>query len=168
MPQNILALRAELASLHDESYAWAVMLARGKREIARDALSLAYEKVLSAAVVHREQSSFRTFFFGVIRYSVLEEQRRAARLFAWLRRSPTDEENGVANAAQDPVETKIVWQALMNLPDAQREVLHLVFYAGLTIDEAATAMNIQRGSASQHYARGKSALAKALREKGFP
>ena len=47
---------------------------------------------------------------------------------------------------------------MAKLPARQREVLHLVFYQDLTIEEAAKVLNISLGTARTHFERGKSRL----------
>jgi RNA polymerase sigma factor (sigma-70 family) len=49
-------------------------------------------------------------------------------------------------------------RCLQQLPARQAEVLHLVFYQDLTINEAANVMRVGIGSARQHYERGKARL----------
>ena len=53
--------------------------------------------------------------------------------------------------------------ALTRLSPRQQEVLHLVFYQDLTIEEAAGLLGISLGSARTHFERGKARLREQLR-----
>jgi RNA polymerase sigma-70 factor (ECF subfamily) len=52
--------------------------------------------------------------------------------------------------------------ALNQLSPQQNQILHLVFYQNLTIEEASEIMKIQIGTARTHYERGKRQLKKRL------
>ena len=56
-------------------------------------------------------------------------------------------------------------QALTRVSARQREVLHLTFYQGMTLEEAAQVMGITVGSARTHYERGKAKLREVLGER---
>jgi len=53
-------------------------------------------------------------------------------------------------------------EALLQVSVRQREVLHLVFYAELTVEDSAEILHISVGSARTHYHRGKARLAELL------
>ena len=53
---------------------------------------------------------------------------------------------------------------LMLLSERQREVLHLIFYSELTLEEASQVLQVSLGSARTHYHRGKQRLSQLLDE----
>jgi RNA polymerase sigma factor (sigma-70 family) len=71
-------------------------------------------------------------------------------------------------AAQNSQISAALIEALQKLARRQREVLELVFYHDMTIEEAAAAMHVSLGSARVHYDRGKKQLLARLNGKLTP
>jgi RNA polymerase sigma factor (sigma-70 family) len=161
-------LPAELLSMHPASYGWAMTCTGRERDRATDVLQQAYLKVLDGRARYDGQSSMRTWFFGVIRFTAVESRRGF--WSRWLTAPanetelPADERDELAE--QQTVEAIV--RALQSLPERQREVLHLTFYEDLSLREAAEVMAVSIGTASQHYDRGKTRLAALLTERGLP
>ncbi len=163
-----MALSAELAALHPKSWGWALACANRRREDAEDVLHDAYDKVLSGRARFSGSSTFKTWLFGVIRLTALEHRR-----WRWIRRGsePIEEVEIPASAPHVDRETaEALARAMTKLSDRQREVLHLVFYEGLSIAEAADITGITLGTARIHYERGKASLLAILTKEGvrFP
>lgn len=159
----------ELAALHRPSFGWALACCGRRRDDAEDVLHDAYTKVLSGRAVYRRQSTFKTWLFGVIRLTAMEHRR-----WRWLRRTEVQTEEPADVPTSAPLvdrETKeALARALAKLSERQREVIHLVFYEGLSIEEASVVMGVNLGSARTHYERGKAGLLAILNREGvkFP
>jgi RNA polymerase sigma factor (sigma-70 family) len=155
--------RAALAALHADCYGWALACCGRDRELALEALQGAYLRILDGRARFRGRSSFRTFVFGVIRLTAREERRRT-RLRLLGAAGPTDAA-GLPDASPLPDAAALAAErrarllaALARLSPRQREVLELVFYHGMTVEEAARVMGVRLGSARRHYERGKARL----------
>ena len=145
-------LREELARCHEDAFAWALHCCRD-RERAGDVLQAAYLKVLDGRARFSGTSSFKTWLFAVIRLTALD---------AWRER-PFEQLPEIAVEPVEPDERiEPLRRALTQLAPRQREVLLLVFYHELTVEEAAHVMGIGVGSARTHYARGKEKLKACL------
>jgi RNA polymerase sigma factor (sigma-70 family) len=155
----------QLEALHTDSFGWAVHCCGGNPSRAEDVLQIAYLKVVARRVVFSGGSSFKTWWFGVIRLTALEEHRRLryresllGRLLAQVTGHPQASPPCPARQMEASERVQELKQALACLPARQAEVLHLVFYQDLTVNEAAAVMKISPGSARQHYERGKARL----------
>ena len=161
-------LERELERLHTACWGWALACCGRDHDTAAETLQTAYLKIVSGQTRFDGRSSVRTWVFGVVRLTAIEELRRQRTSHA---REPGDDaEAGLAadpapgadEAAERSEERAALVAALSTLSARQREVLQLVFYHGMTIEEAAQVMHISLGSARTHYDRGKKALAFAL------
>lgn len=150
-----------LAETHAAAFAWALSCCRWRRQEAEDVLQSAYLKVLDGRARFEGRSSFKTWLFGVVRKTALGRQRDWLR---WLGRLvDADPDDAPAPAAAPNPDGARVRAALAELARRQREVLDLVFYHDLTVEEAAGVMGVSLGAARRHYARAKENLAERLR-----
>ncbi|MCC6929857.1 MAG: RNA polymerase sigma factor [Gemmatimonadaceae bacterium] len=149
-----------MAQAHPTAHAWALRCCQGNRGDAEDVLHTTYCKVLDGKARFEGRSSFNTWLFGVIRRTAQEQARwqwlSMARLERWWRDAQGDD-----GADMSPAEDQRIaglQAALVRLSRRQQEVLHLVFYQGLTIQESADVMGLPVGTARTHYERGKARL----------
>jgi RNA polymerase sigma factor (sigma-70 family) len=161
-------LERELERLHAACWGWALACCSRDREAAEETLQSAYLRILSGTARFDGRSAVRTWVFGVIRNTAREELRgRALRM---ARESGAEAEaealpDGAPGAdllAERDERRLALVDALGNLSPRQREVLQLVFYHDMTIEEASEVMQISLGSARTHYDRGKKAMLLAL------
>lgn len=158
-------LRAELERHHVAAFGWALSCCAWDRTEAEDALQTSYLKVLDGRARFDGHASFRTWLFGVIRRTAAEHRRRAGRrqrkLADWKQEPAETSENPEAALSQSEA-NRILLSALQTLAPRQQEILHLVFYQGLTIQEASQVAGVSIGTARTHYERGKAKLRQLL------
>lgn len=161
---------ARLEPLHTAAFGWALSCCAWDRSVAEDVLQASYLKILDGRARFGGRSSYRTWVFGVVARTAREARRRAA-IGRWLPLGHLFEGRDVADGRPDPEaalasaeQSARLVRALGRLPDRQRAVLHLVFYEGFTIAEAATVLGVTLGTARTHYERGKTALRRMLEE----
>ena len=161
-----IELKRQLERVHADCFGWAMACCGRDRDDAEEVLQTVYLSVLDGRARYDARSSFRTWLFGVIRRTAAGERRKA-----WLRGLLLTREAGSvepeAPAAPDSdidLESRRdgLRHALTQLSARQREVLVLVFYHDLTVEDAAAVMGVSVGSARTHYARGKAHLAAML------
>ncbi len=153
-----------LRDLHEAAFRWALHCAGGDQRDAEDALQSAYEAVLDGSARFDGRSSAKSFLFGVIRNKVRAQRRRSL----WRRFLGMDAGReatvgpGQWEGVQRGALVAAMSQARGKLSPKQQEVVELVFYHDLTIEEAARAMGVGLGTARTHYARAKDRLREEL------
>ena len=163
----------ELERLHPMSFAWALYCCRQRREEAQDVLQDVYLRVLDGRARFAGQASVKTWLFAVIRRTASEHQRRhwlRASLFdRWLQSEPLTEPSSCLEGEVGASESNERFRsAIARLSPRQQEVLHLVFYQDMTIEEAAALLGISLGSARTHFERGKIRLREQMSEDTAP
>ena len=152
-------LRSQLEQHHPAAYGWALHCCGRNADDAEDVLQTAYLKILGGKARFNDNSSFRTWLFGVIRNTARDQRR------SWWRRLFRDHQWSADRQSSDsqiePAAESCgaeLRNAMTELSERQREVLHLTFYQELTVEQAARVMGVSIGSARTHYERGKARL----------
>lgn len=129
---------------------------------------MSYHKVLDGRARFDGRSSFKTWLFGVIRLTALDQRRWTWR--RWYRSAPLSEAEHREQTGPATLDRMVaderraeVRAALDGLAQRQAQVLRLVFYHDLCLDEAAAVMGVSPGTARTHYERGKERLRRQLR-----
>ncbi len=164
---NELATRLE--SLHEAAFQWALHCSAGVRQDAEDGLQATYEALLDGSACFKGQSSFKSFLFAVIRNKIRSQARKKkVRRLVGLDdvRTPKVEAQG-SKALEDAERRRAIRRALEELSPKQRDVLELVFYHDLTIEEAAQVMGVRLGTARTHYKRAKEGMRRELMKGGL-
>lgn len=163
----------DLQVQHSANYGWALTCCAWQRDIAEDVLQEAYLRVLDGRARYRGHASLKTWFFAVIKHVAADVQRTIRRrsmfnlqLVSSAAATGGDAAAGnsepLADALYADETARQLCAALMALSGRQREVLHLVFYAELTLEETALSLDVSVGSVRTHYHRGKERLSALL------
>ena len=163
MPRAEAQLPGQLEELHPASTAGPSAAAGYDREEAQDVLQVAYLKVIEGRARFDGASSFKTWLFAVIRRTAGERRRsrwtRALAFDRWfgahVTAAPPPDPEQAACGSETARRLRL---ALGELPRRQREVVHLVFYQDLSVEEAARVTGLSAGSARTHYHRAKARL----------
>ena len=165
------AIADQLEALHADAFGWALHCCAGDHARAEDVLQNAYLKLAQERAEHDGRSSFKTWWFGVIRFTAHEEFRRLryresllGRLLLQISGDGHDPRPSPARKMEMDERSAELRRCLAQLPARQAEVLHLVFYQDLTLNEAASVMRVSIGSVRQHYERGKARLRQLLQQ----
>ena len=155
--ENLLTLH------HAAAYQWARQCCRYQSEWAQDVLQSVYVKVLEgkAKPSRLEPEGFKSWLFGVIRLTALEQWRKERDY------EPLEPLMQVLKDEEEVQPAQYYQQMIGRLPERQAQLLTLVFYHGLTVEAAAGVMEIAVGTARTHYARGKATLKELIESEEY-
>lgn len=155
-----VAFKAELTELIPHMRAFSRTLC-GNRAAADDVAQEALLKAWKARQSYKSGTNLKAWCFTIVRNHFYSQQRRA-----W-RSQPLDQEVAEATlvATDDPgatLELLALRNALLELPDDQREALVLVGAGGLSYEEAAEICECAVGTIKSRVSRARTALAKLM------
>jgi len=152
-----------LEAEHASSFAWALACCAYDRSDAEDVVQQAYLRILDGRARFAGRSAPRTWLFGVIWRCAREQRRRAMVrrvlsgrvLVELLMRAPASTTDQLGSAR----DAAAIRHALRALSPNQREVIELVAYHDLTIEQAGRVLGMTASTARTHYERAKRRLA---------
>jgi RNA polymerase sigma factor (sigma-70 family) len=164
--QDSKDLLERLQEMHLSAFTWSLHCCAGQRAEAEDVLQTVYLKLLTGSARFDGRSAFKTWLFAVIRCTARESRRSMGRrihlLSTWLAGRTAAQEAVAPIIAYENELRESIARLLSSLSSRQREVLQLVFYHDLTVEQAAQVLSISVGSARVHYERGKDNLRRRL------
>ncbi len=159
---NRAEVEQQLEALHSASFAWALGLCGRDVEDAQDVLQETYLKILEGKARFDGRSTLKTWLFAVIRRTAATRCRLGwVRELRFIHRDVSAVPDGHDSAERRVIHserTSALLAALNRLARRQREVIELVFYHDMTIEEAAAVAGVSVGTARVHYHRAKRRL----------
>lgn len=146
-----------LQTYHRDAYIWARQCCFFDEELAKDVVQQVYLKILEGKAKLKEMDKAKTWLFSIIRYTAIDQLRNSGKLLS------LDAAFDLEDVAEeiDPTD----YQSLIKkLPKMQQEVLLMVFYHQMTIEQSAEVLQIGLGTARTHYDRGKKKLKELIKK----
>ena len=161
---------AELYQRHGRVVLAQITLAAGDQAVSEEILQDTMLAAWRGAASFRGESSVRSWLIAIARRQARDRRRR--------RRMPVIGDEALAGqpspgpgperVALDRAEVAEVAEAIRTLAPPHREVLGLVFGAGLGLREAAGVLDIPVGTVKSRLSAARTALSRRLEEKGRP
>lgn len=140
---------------HKDAYLWARQCCSFNDDLAKDVLQQVYLKILEGKAELNDEEKAKTWIFSIIRYTAIDQLRKTGKFIS----IEGDEE--IADMEEEVDLTD--YKAIINLlPRMQQEVILMVFYHQMTIEQSAEVLQISLGTARTHYERGKKNLKKLI------
>ena len=150
-------LKHILENLHRDAFIWAVQCCRQNDELAKDVLQTVYLKIVEKRAKFHEKSSIKTWLFRIIRNTAIDHMKLNDKYEQYEHR---DEQS--YDLFEEAVQGVEYQNLISQLPGRQRQILTLVFYHNMTLEQASSVMDITLGTTRTHYDRGKKNLKKFI------
>jgi RNA polymerase sigma-70 factor (ECF subfamily) len=140
---------------HRDAYLWARQCCSFNDDLAKDVLQQVYLKILEGKATLNDEEKAKTWIFSIIRYTAIDHLRKAVKIIS------IEDAEEIADIEEEVDLTD--YKAIISLlPRMQQEVILMVFYHQMTIEQSAEVLEISIGTARTHYDRGKKNLKKLI------
>jgi len=139
---------------HHDAFLWACQCCYYDREEGKEVLQQVYVKIAEGKAKFKEQSTFKTWLFSIIRFTAIDhmkQNKRFGSLDDVIQLADTDGDLEIK-------ETINYRELLKQLPERQQQVLLLAFYHEMTLASIAEVTQLHIGTVCTHYERGKATL----------
>lgn len=164
-------IKFQLEHHHKECYGWALHCCNQDKEMAYDVVQASYLKMLERQNTFGGKSAFKTWAFAIIRntaFDALRKRKKEIRLLQCENNFPdTGYDAGVGNEFDNKLAKSFFAEALDQLSERQRQIMQLLFYHDLSLNQSAEVLHISPGSVRKYYDRAKKTLADWFRKKGI-
>jgi RNA polymerase sigma-70 factor (ECF subfamily) len=144
-----------LKTHHRDAYLWARQCCSFNDDLAKDVLQQVYLKILEGKATLNDEEKAKTWIFSIIRYTAIDHLRKAVKIIS------IEDAEEIADIEEEVDLTD--YKAIISLlPRMQQEVILMVFYHQMTIEQSAEVLEISIGTARTHYDRGKKNLKKLI------
>jgi RNA polymerase sigma-70 factor (ECF subfamily) len=131
---------------------------------AEDILQDCYLRALRGWTLFNGRGSRQAWLFGIARRACADWYRQKNRRASVVSVESMDEFGDNSLERPDTDQIEVVWEAINNLNEEQREVVHLRFAAGLSYAEMAQTLAIPIGTVRSRLHRGLKAVREQIRE----
>lgn len=163
LDNNPYVSKGALEAIHGQLFGWALSRCGFDESTAEDLMQQAYVELLSGRAKFNNKSTLKTFVFGIIQ-NLARSRFRSHNTHLRLLDNFATEQNESIEDNHDDGSLKMIWEAVVTLPQRQRDITELIFIRDMTIEEAAEVMGVTLGTGRAHYDRAKKALAEKLAE----
>ena len=140
---------------HRDAYLWARQCCSFNDDLAKDVLQQVYLKILEGKAKLNDEEKAKTWIFSIIRYTAIDHLRKTGKFIS------IEDAEEIADIEEEVDLTD--YKAIISLlPRMQQEVILMVFYHQMTIEQSAEVLEISLGTARTHYDRGKKNLKKLI------
>ncbi len=165
------SLKVQLEQYHKDLFGWALHCCYHDREMAYDVVQSSYLKILEREVSFGGKSTFKTWAFVIIRNTALDAfKKRKKEIMLFQTNEAFFPETGYDAEIENKLDLKIAkpffLEAINQLSERQKQIIHLVFYHDLSLNEAAKVLQLSSGSVRKFYDRAKKSLSEWFQKRG--